>query len=315
MNPRSRRKNLYTLTRFFDGGAGGGTGGGGEGGGGGGLPPVFNAREHLADDGSFKPGWGKAAGVSEEVEKKFTRPEALARSYEQQGKLIGAKGVIVPGPNATAAEKDAYYTALGRPAKPEEYGFAKPATIKVGDKEMPVPDIAWDAKRAQAWQAKLHEMGVPKDQAQRIMSAALEESVTGLASIQESQAQMLAGSKAALQKEWGADYDKNMGAAIRAAETFGGAELRNHPALGNDPVLIKALAKAGAAIAERPGAGTRQQAGSDSMSAAEANLEARKLTGEIAKKSRDDRNWSNSAEAQQMKARKSELFKLANPER
>lgn len=313
MNPRSRRKNLITLTQFFDGGAGGG---GGEGAAAAAtVPTPFNAREHLADDGSFKPGWGKAAGVSEEVEKKFTRPEALARSYEQQGKLIGAKGIIVPGPNATQSEKDAYYTALGRPAKPEEYGFAKPATIKVGDKEVPVPDVAWDAKRAQAWQAKLHEMGVPKDQAQRIMSAALEESVTGLASIQESQAQMLAGSKAALQKEWGADYDKNMGAAIRAAETFGGAELRNHPALGNDPVLIKALAKAGAAIAERPGAGTRQQAGNDSMSAAEASTAAAKLTQDINARSKADRNWNQTAEAKQMKAEKSRLFQLANPER
>lgn len=313
------RRNLFTLTQFFDGGAGGGNGGGGGdgggNGGGGGLPGVVDMRQHLADDGTFKPDWHKAVGVSEAIAKKFTRPEALARSYETLEKQIGAKGVIIPGPNATADEKNAYYKALGRPDKPEEYGFTKPATIKVGDKDMPVPDVAWDAKRAQSWQAKLHEMGVPKDTANRIMSAALEESVTGLSSIQESQAQILATSKAALQKEWGADYDKNMGAAMRAAETFGGAELRNHPGLGNDPIFIKAMAKAGAAIAERPGVGTRQQAGNDSMSAAEANVAARKLTKEIADRTKADRTWATSPEATQMKAEKSRLFQLANPER
>lgn len=310
-----RRRNLFTLTQFFDGGGGGGNGGGTGAEGGGGTPPAFDIRQHVSDDGSFKPDWHKAAGVSENLAKKFTRPEALARSYETLEKQISAKGVIVPGPNATAQERDAYYTALGRPAKAEEYGFTKPATIKVGDKELAVPDVAWDANRAKAWQQKLFDMGVPKDQATRIMSAALEESVTGLSSIQESQQQHLATSKAALQKEWGADYDKNMGAAMRAAEQFGGADLRNHPALGNDPILIKALAKIGAATAERPGTGTREQGGSNAMSAAEARIAADKMTAEIATRTKADRNWGNTAEAKQMKTEKTRLYQLAHPER
>lgn len=314
------RRNLFTLTQFFDGGSGGGNGGG-QGGGDAGAaaaataPQPFNVREHTADDGSFKPDWHKAAGVSESLAKKFTRPEALARSYETLEKQIGAKGVIVPGPNATADERNAFHKAMGRPDKPEEYGFTKPATIKVGDKDMPVPDLAWDAKRASSWQAKLHEMGVPKDTANRIMSAALEESVTGLSMIQEAQNQHAESAKAALQKEWGADYEVNLAAAKKAAKDFGGDELTNHPGLGNDPVMIKALAKIGRATSERPGTGTRQQAGNNQLTAAEAKAEGDKLTAEIGKRTKENRNWANSAEAQQMKARKSELFKAAYPER
>lgn len=320
-----RRKSLHEIFQFFDGeggaqgggGAAAGAGGQGTGGdqGGGNHTAVFNAREHLGDDGSFKGDWWKAAGVSESVGKKFTRPEALARSYETLETQIGKKGVIVPGPNATQAERDAYYTALGRPANPDEYGFTKPEKIKLGDAERPVPDLAWDAKRAANWQQKLFEMGVPKEQAQKIMLAAVEESVTAFDGIEATKAQMQGEAKKVLQKEFGADYDTHMAAAARAAKQFGGDELVNHPGLGNDPVMIKALAKIGAAIGERPGAGTRQQGGRDAMSAAEAKVASEQLTKKIIELDRADRQWRNSAEAAQMKAEKTRLFQLANPER
>lgn len=305
------------LLRFHtpdDGTGGGGGGGGGAAAGTATAATPFNVREHTADDGSFKPGWDKAAGVSEALGKKFTRPEALARSYESLEKQIGAKGLIVPGSNATPQERDAFYNALGRPAKPEEYGFAKPDKIKIGDAERVVPDTAWDKARADKWQAKLFELGIPKDQAQKIMMAAVEESVTGLGMIADAQKQIQASGKAALQKEWGVDYDKNLGAAIRAAEQFGGEELKNHPALGNDPVLIKALAKIGAAVAEKPGAGARQQAGSNAMSAADAKAEGHKLTQEMQQRVKADRNFKNTPEYAQMAEKKSALFKTAYPE-
>ena len=311
------RRTLNDLFQFFDGeggAAGGGAGGGqgGDGGGGNGGPPgVVDIRQHLSDDGSFKPDWHKAVGVSEALAKKFTRPEALARSYEQLEGQIGKKGVIIPGPNATPAERDAYFTALGRPATPEEYGFTKPATIKVGDREMPVPDVAWDANRAKDWQQYLFENGASKELAQKIMLKATTESVTGLDMIKGAEKQLIATAKAELTKEWGADYDKNMGAAVRAAEQFG-FDYKNHPG-ATDPAFIRLLAKVGAATAERPGAGTRQQAGSDNLTAAEARIKGIQLTAEIAKRVKENRNWGNSAEAAQMKAEKTRMFQLANP--
>lgn len=298
------------------GGAGGGEGGGsgGEGAGGGNTPPAFDIRQHVDDAGNFKPGWAKAAGLPEPFEKKFTRPEAAFRSHVTLETQIGKKGVIIPGPTATKEEHDAFATALGRPAKPEEYGFTKPDKIKVGDAEHAVPDIAWDAKRAESWAKKLHEWGVPKDQAQKIMSAAVEESVTGLANIDALQKQNLATAKATLKTEWGADFDKNMGAAMRAADQFGGDEIKNHPAFGNDPVLIKLLAKVGAATAERPPANGRQQATNDSLTPAEAKIKGDQLTRDIQTRTKADRSWATTPEAQAMKAEKSRMYQLAHPE-
>lgn len=315
------RKSLHEITKFFDGeggASGGGAGGGGstvvDAGAGGGLPPVFNIREHIGDDGSFKADWHKAAGVSENLGKKFTRPEALARAYESLETQIGKKGVIVPGPNATAQEKDAYYAALGRPAKPEEYGFAKPATVKIGDKDIAVPERAWDAARATAWQQKLHAMGVPKDQANQIMQAAVEESVVAFTGLEGAKTQIREQAQAALKTAFGVDYDTNMAAAARAAKEFGGDDLVNHPALGNDPVLIKALAKIGASIGERPGAGLRESGGRAQPSKTEAIEQIAVLGKQIVERSKADRNWNHTAEATRLKAEKTALFKIAYPE-
>lgn len=310
-------------------GQGAGTGGGGEGGGGaaagaggagqggaadaggaGAGSGAFDIRQHTDDAGGFKPGWSKAAGVPDTLESKFTRPEALARSYVALEKQIGAKGVIIPGPNATPAERDAFYNALGRPAKPEEYGFTKPD--KIGDRA--VPDTAWDAKRAGTWQQKLFEMGVPKDTAQKIMQAAVEESMTGLGMIEEARQAMVKQGTDALKKEWGADFDTNLAAAKRAADEFGGKELIDHPGLANDPIMIRALAKIGAKMTEAPGKGIRQQGGEQRLTAADARVEAQKITADIANRSKADRSFKNTPEYAQLAARKTELFKLAYPE-
>lgn len=269
---------------------------------------AFDIRQHTDDAGAFKPDWWKAAGVSENLGKKFTRPEALARSYESLESKISAKGIIPPGPNATQDERNAFYKALGRPDKPEDYAFQKPE--KIGDQA--VPDAAWDANRAAKWQNKLHEIGVPKDQAQKIVEAAIGESVEGMSMISKAQQQIVAQGKDALNKEWGSDYDKNLGAAQRAAEQFGFP--KDHPG-GNDPHFLKFLAKVGNAIGERPGANVRTQSGENRLSPAEARTEAEQLTRTIIKRSTEDRQWANSAEAAQLKARKTALFQIAHPEK
>lgn len=309
---------MFPIALMLDGDAGGG-GAGGEGAGGapaggapaGGAPGAFDIRQHVDDSGGFKPGWAKALGMPETVEAKFTRPEALARSYASLEKQIGAKGVIVPGANATQAERDAFYNAMGRPEKPEGYDLKKPD--KLGDKAL--PDGLWDDKGATEFAKWAHEHGWSKQQVQDAMQYDLQRSMSARDGFDKHQAEQAKLAKDSLTKEWGADFDKNLTAAKRAAKDFGGDELLNHPALGNDPVLIKALAKMGAATAERGGgAGTRESAGNGSTTPAEAKVAANKLTQTIAANLKADRNWNNSPEAAQMKAEKTRLFQLAHPE-
>lgn len=249
-------------------------------------------------------------GVPEAMEKKFSRPEAVFGSYSQLETKIGEKGVIVPKADAAQADKDAFYNSLGRPEKPEGYGFKKPD--KIGDKA--VPDTAWDGARATAWQNRLHALGLTAEQANGVMMGAVEESMQGADMIAGVRKQIYDTGVAALKKEWGADYDKNLAAAKGAAEEFGGKEVLTNPAIENDPAVIKMLAKIGLQLSERPGSGLRQQASSNKMSAADAKAEGQALTAEIGKKTKADKNWGNTAEAAKLKARKTELFKLAYPE-
>ena len=276
-----------------------------------GTPQNFDIRQHLDDAGKFKPEWWKAAGIDENYGKKFTEPLAAFKSGYSAEKLVGAKGIIPPGPNATQADRDAFFKALGRPDKPEEYGFVKPE--KIGDRA--VPDHAWDPKRAANWQAKLFELGVPKDTAHKIVEAAITESLDGMAMMEQAGQMAQKQSADALRKEWGADYDTNLAIAQQAAAKVGGDELKNHPGLGNDPVMIKALAKMGKMLGEKPGVNLREGAGNgNQMSRAEANQAAMALTAKMAKLNAENRNWKNTPEAAQMKVEKTRLFQLAHPD-
>lgn len=290
-------------------------GGGGapilQGGGGGAptLPPVVDMRGHLADDGSFKPGWSKAVGVPDTLEAKFTRPEAIARSYVQLEGSFGKKRIALPDATSTPQERDEYFKAIGRPDKPEDYGFKRPE--KIGDKA--VPDGAWDEGRAATWAKKLHEFGVPKDTANKILETAIGESMTGLDMIKSAQAQSQEQAITALKTEWKTDFDKNLALAKAAATQFGGEELIKHPGLGNDPVMIKALAKIGAAMTESPGVNPRASGGAQGgLTASQAKTKGLELSQTIAEKAaKNGQNWLNSPEARRLQEEKTALFKQA----
>lgn len=302
-------------------GAGSGAGEGGKGGGegaagagaGSGSPANFDLRSHLDDGGKFKPGWAKGAGLPEAWEGKYTDPLSALRAGASAQSMIGAdKATVVriPGANASQGERDAYYAAIGRPEKPEGYALTKPD--KIGD--VAVPDGIWDAKRASAFQAKAHELGLTPAQAKSLAEFSISDTMASMGDLRQQQENIVKQSTEALRKEWGADFDANLAAAKRAAEQFGGKDLINHPGLGNDPVMIKALAAMGKATGETPGKGVRQQAGDQRMTPSDAKAAAESLTGEIAGKLKLDRNFKNSPEYARMAARKTELFKAAYPE-
>lgn len=50
--------------------------------------------------------------------------EKLAQHYVNAQKLIGRKGIIPPGEDASPEEMEAFYDALGRPSSPDEYDLS-----------------------------------------------------------------------------------------------------------------------------------------------------------------------------------------------
>lgn len=207
----------------------------------------------IGADGKFVAGWSKQLGGTDALEAKFTEPKALVGSYLSLEKLISAKGIIPPGPNATADERAAFHKALGRPDKPEDYGVGK-APDKLGDQ--PFPKELWDQARADGFQKVAHEIGLTKEQAAKLAEFDMTTGLARLGKFNEVQQQAREQAETALKTEWGAKFGENLALAKKAAEQAGGADLLAHP-LANDPVFIKAMAKVGAMIVETPAAGAR----------------------------------------------------------
>ena len=141
--------------------------------------------------------------------KGWKEPQDLLMSYRNLEKFAGgAKNLLeLPPENATPEQLDAFYSKLGRPADPNEYGLKAPDG---GDPAM----VEW-------FKGTAHKLGLSAKQAQSLftefngMSGSMQEKM---------QAQMAQESEKAigtLKQEWGQAYDQMIGAGRRAATALG----------------------------------------------------------------------------------------------
>lgn len=171
---------------------------------------------------------------------KFKDPAELAKSYLEAEKLIGRKGVVVPGENATPEEVAAFRAALGVPDAPDGYGLAAPEGL---------PDGVWNEDSAKAFAAKAHELGIPPAAAK------------GLAEwFAKAQAEALGAAEPwqpVLEKEWGAKFQDNLDLAQRAARQFGADEatLAKLASAAGDANVMRMFHRIGAALGEDQPAG------------------------------------------------------------
>jgi hypothetical protein len=121
---------------------------------------------------------------------------------------------------------------------------------KIGDKAF--PKELWNAEQAGAFAKWAHEKGWSTQQVKDAIEFDAARGLSSFEANQAAQAKAKTDGVTALKTEWGADYEKNLGLAKKAAEQAGGVDLLNHP-LANDPVFIKAMAKVGAMFVEEPG--------------------------------------------------------------
>lgn len=233
-------------------------------GGAGGTPPPASGTPPPADgpligaDGKFGPGFAKAYPS---LAGKFTEPGALVGSYVNLEKMISAKGIIKPGPAATPAELDAYYTQLGRPATAKDYGLAKPEKMSIDGKDVAVPNELWEAETASKASELFHKLGLTKEQASALTAFDLERGLRAKGSVDGMLTQSREQCIAELKTQWpGANYERNINAARDAATKAGlPPELLNaNPHIANDPNFIKAFFKVSQMITEGPSSGVRQ---------------------------------------------------------
>ncbi len=236
------------------GGAVGGSGGAGAGAGGAaaGALPSADFRAFLNPDGTIANPEGFFGKDASHLSKRFTSPHALAKSYVSlERQLSNGNKVAIPGENSTPEEWDAFFAKIGRPEKPDGYELKAPDGL---------PEGVWSEDEVKEFSTMAHKLGLSKKAANALVSWQAERIGKAVQGQQQALEATKAEAVAALQKEWGGNYQANLELAKKAAITFGGEEMLQHP-LANDPAFIKAMAKAGAAISEGKLAGGRQSGG------------------------------------------------------
>jgi len=166
----------------------------------------------------------------------------LARAFVETKKLVGAKpsGVTIPGEGATPEQIAAYRAAIGVPAAPTDYRVTRPDVAAGGD---------WDEQAETAFLGKMHELGVPQPAVQAIVSWYGE----WMATQQNGWRREAEAASQELRRDWGPNYDANLGRANRALQQYGGDDLVDllaHTGLGRHPLVVRAFASIGNELVE-----------------------------------------------------------------
>ena len=143
--------------------------------------------------------------------KGWSEPKQVLEGYRNLEKLLGAdkanNAVILPKPDATPAEMDAFFNRMGRPADASGYKITVPEGA----------DPAF-AKAAGEW---FHKHGISQKAGEGI-SADWNAHISGLMEAQKQQAeQTFQADDLALKQTWGAAFQQNLIAAQAAARGLG----------------------------------------------------------------------------------------------
>jgi len=223
-----------------DGDAAGGQAGGGEagdkGGEGNGTAP-----------GAGGEWWAKLPAELQTTKiKSFKTVDELAKSHANLETLVGRKGVIVPGKDATAEEQARFKAAIGVPEAPEKYSWKAPDGWSETDKKIEA-----------AARADFHKIGLTDQQYSAVMSRYAEAQQQLATQKQAQDKQELRQTFTALKKEWGEEFEGNIRLAEQTAEALGLTETIRELGLTNKAAAIKAFVKLGQAVQPDtlPGAG------------------------------------------------------------
>lgn len=239
--------------------------------------------------------------------------EALAKDRITLDPLLGREKVPLLGKDPTPEERDRFYTALGRPAKPEDYDL--------GDFKPP-EGLPWDANLQTQMMSKLHAQGLTNEQVNGVIrDFASVQAETYSANTQQliQRAQQV---EAALRQEHGEGYDAFVELAGRAfKEAFGedmlqaeAIQLPDGYQLGDHPLVVRAFGRLGAKMGEHgalaPGTTTT---GAQQMTPAAALEEIATMEHPGSKTAQILANASD-PEHKAVKARWRSLYQIAYPE-
>jgi hypothetical protein len=200
------------------------------------TPPAPPANPYKADD--WRHGVFTSLASDEKAIKvleKFKDQAAFVKSHAELESFQGTS-VRIPKDDAKPEEWQAFYQKVGRPPSAAEYKFERP--------QLP-EGVTLPKGMEEAILQTAYEAGLTNRQAEHFFKLTAK---TAVAAAERSLLSRKA-SEAALNKEWGMEYDKRIGLAKKAAEVLGPefsemiktTKLADGTILANHPGMAKAL--------------------------------------------------------------------------
>ncbi len=203
--------------------------------------------------------------------------ESLAQEYVNIIPTIGRKGVILPQ-EGNQADSDRFWAELGRPASPADYDI----------QSFQVPEgLPWDEGQAMEMIALCHSANVTNEQIKVLLPGYAKIQNEMFQAIGYDSQQHLAKTQQVMQEELGATYQSSINVASRTMQHLFGedaeglltARLADGTMVGNHPVFIRGMIKAGMSVGEDnlPTDAAASRGGSHAMTPEAANQEIQKL--------------------------------------
>lgn len=203
------------------------------------APPVDEATQALNDAvaDSQRPEW--APEKFWDPESKQVRVEDLGKSYMNLEKLLGREKIPVPTSDEDVEGWNRAYTALGRPASPDEYEFERPTLPE---------DLPYDEDAEKSFRQWAHEQGLNKRQAKAFYDRYVKYQTERHAAYVEHQRQQRAQAEHAFRRELGNRYEAEIAKAKAALQRYadpGYIQWLDESGQGNNPEVIRAWIRVG----------------------------------------------------------------------
>jgi hypothetical protein len=174
--------------------------------------------------------------------KGWTEPAQVLQGYRHLETMLGAdkagRTVVMPGEKAEAAEFDAFYNKLGRPADAKDY-------------KVDMPDGS-PPEYADGFRGKAHELGLTSKQVEGLAEWNNKFASDVSANQSNQSAEAFNRDTTSLKTEWGAAHDQNVLLARQAAQSLGwdGPKIDKISGAIGHAELMKTLQQIGAKTGE-----------------------------------------------------------------
>lgn len=202
------------------------------------VAAAITFKEVLGEDGGLNDNWTKVLPKELQEDAAFKNIKtfgALAKSYANAQKMVGADKVALPGKNATKDEITAFHAKIGCPETPDKYTFKTPEKMPEG--------INFNPDSFKAFQQFSHELGLSDKQNAALHAWHMNNLQEGVKAQDQAAVTAQAETVKTLQKEWGAAYDQELRIAQRAADLVpGGREIFVKAGVADNAEMLKVLA-------------------------------------------------------------------------